>query len=328
MVRIFLAVFGLWFSTFLQASVDDKNIQSCMSHSPTVLIYQPWASDKDLSQQEWQLRLDKLLAAGYQSVLVQWTSYQVTSFLTADAKQYDKNGWLPRLIERANGHDISVIWGLHGDPEFFNAIAGEDQELNQHLLELKQQHLRNIKLIAPQWADSESFKGWYLPEEIDDLHWQTPQRQLLLLNYLQAMVKIIRAVTPNQPIYMSTFFSGAQTPDAYALWLKSLSEQTGVIWLIQDGLGTKRMSNLETMRYLQAVAKNVPQRNWKALVEIFQQTDTNKGVVFCPISPSEKKARRAFWCNATGQAPWAAFSLMQHMHKSRQAPYQDCPPIE
>ncbi|MGL6040966.1 MAG: hypothetical protein ACRC01_07180, partial [Deefgea sp.] len=113
------------------------------------------------------------------------------------------------------------------------------------------------------------------------------------------------------PVYASTFFGGNVPPQAYANLLNKIHQESGIIWMVQDGQGVFRNPQPDTKQYLSAVEKTLPAKAWLGLLENFTELDQAGDNRFCPANNAEIKARHKIWCEATGRAPEVYFSLNQ-----------------
>ena len=89
---------------------------------------------------------------------------------------------------------------------------------------------------------------------------------------------------------------------------------SGVIWLVQDGLGTGRLSEERTADYLGEIARTLPPAAWRGLMESFDQIRVDGQPPRFEPSDEATIARRAeLWCASTGRQASVMFSLNQRM---------------
>ena len=134
----------------------------------------------------------------------------------------------------------------------------------------------------------------------------------------------LRKLTPGKPVYVSTFFGGHSPPRVYAEMLQRLQQQSGVIWLVQDGQGVRRDPRPDTAAYLQAVAATLPAERWQGVLEVFTERVQDGQSSFCPVSRPTEARRQQLWCAATGRAAQAVFSLNQLAGEQLLDPGQQC----
>ncbi|WP_324816108.1 hypothetical protein [Variovorax sp.] len=142
-----------------------------------------------------------------------------------------------------------------------------------------------------------------------------------LRDYLAAMRDGLARLVPGEaerPVYASAFFSRASKPEQFAALLALLHRETGVVWIVQDGLGTHRMSEPDTAEYLRAISRALPPTGWVGLLEVFdQRRGPGTGPVFAPSEDAEVERRRAIWCSSAGRLPEMTFSLNQRIAAAR-----------
>lgn len=274
--------------------------QTCRPAKEKIIIYQPWASHSNLTQIQINSISKTLNQSGFTHLLLQWNRYGNESY-----SQVNEANWIHKQVNKQS----KIIEGLYADPAYFQALNLSDAELTTYLVNLRKSSLDEASHLSLQ--ASHSIKGWYLPEEIDDLNWRTPARQTILSNHLKMMVAALSQLRPKTPVYVSTFFGGHTRPQAYANMLNKIHRETGVIWMIQDGQGVLRKPQPNTLRYLKAVNRTLPSKAWLGLLENFTELDQSSENRFCPANNTEIKARQKLWCDATGREPEVYFSLNQ-----------------
>ena len=276
---------------------------------PNSVFFQPWNTPNLTQAQRQQLFAHQLAYAtrnGYQEIILQWTKYGEVNFFSDD-----QVSWLYSSI--AKTQTLKVVYGLYMSPDFFADLNKSDQLLASSLATIRSYHQQQAKKLlsnAPSAIDA-----WYLPEEIDDLNWHTPQRQTLLKRHLTQVVDDLHQLNAHIPVYISAFFGGKGDPVQFAQLLNELHQSTGVTWLIQDGLGVHRTDAIDTKRYLAAIAQTIPAQSWRGVLEIFSEkkilTASGAETEYCPASKASIKKRAIVWCHATGLSPTIVFSLNQ-----------------
>ncbi len=97
--------------------------------------------------------------------------------------------------------------------------------------------------------------------------------------------------------------------------LEKINKETGIIWLIQDGLGENRPNKIDTAEYLRSITQYVPAQAWQGVLGIFSershQTKTGIDTEYCPASKHDIQKRITTWYEATGKNPGVIFSLTQ-----------------
>jgi hypothetical protein len=274
---------------------------ACTPNRQKIIIYQPWASHASTNTKQTKTITEELNKSQFTHVLFQWNRHGNQRFWLDDAI-----GRVPKQIKQSAQQ---LIEGLYADPDYFQALKRSDAELDAYLASLRENHLMVASALSLQ--ESKNISGWYLPEEIDDLNWRSPQRQQMISNHFKNLVAQLKALNPNAPVYASTFFGGHSSPQDYANLLKKIHQDSGIIWLVQDGLGVRRHPQPNTRQYLHIIKRTLPTASWLGLLETFTELDQTDDNRFCPATRKEVETRRKLWCRATGKEPEVYFSLNQ-----------------
>ena len=278
----------------------------CVSKQVPGIIYQPWQADIERTDDKWNLIFENLKSSGVTTILVQWTAYGDVNFTE---KQETTQGDQPALIQRLLGfaelYDMKIVFGLWSDPNWFQTLDDDDQAFELYLRTLRAKSLSQAKKLLTIISNKKMIAGWYLPEEIDDKNWRTASRKKLLQQHLSLMVEeLAQLPIPAPPVMISTFFTGQMLPEDYATMIEDQAKNSGVIFLIQDGTGTNRLTDYETALYLN---KFQSKNNWYGILENFTPIANTKD--FDAASPQVVKTRKKLWCSASNTAPLFIFSL-------------------
>ena len=239
-----------------------------------VMIWQPLNEDKSLSYPAIQARLTSIKQQGFDTLLVQWSQFGYERFQIYGTPEI----WLQRLVRATVEADMKLIFGLYHDPEFFVHIQKEGKERQDLLALIRKRSLDQATNDYRYITQLPNFAGWYLPEEIDDMHWNTPLGRQTLSDHLKETVQSLKAITPNAPVFTSAFFSGHLPPKEYALWLAQLEAQTQLRILVQTGYGVGRLTLQEIKAYLDELFLPKPKIHGLVL-ETFQFSKGNVSVM-------------------------------------------------
>lgn len=267
------------------------------AHGSQGIFYQPQLRDATLGELRWDEIVAQVKQEGFDTLIVQWTRYG-----DAFAKP-EESAWLVARLKRAHAAGLKLVLGLYADPAFFQR---QDQSAGSLARYLDQQESHN-HLLAEEWLDrlgEGSIAGWYLPAELDDFNWRDPERQVLLAKHLASSVKALREVSP-EPVYISSFFTGKMSPQAYRDLLTRLADK-GVNLMVQDGSGTMVLSRAERDLYLGALYP-CEGRVAGLIHELFVQK--SRGSTF-KAEPLTESQQRALWSTPSqcGSQRWF-FSL-------------------
>jgi len=312
---------GLGAAVALRASaqVPLTRPASCGPFRRRAIVWQPWASHAQLSVADWRQLGEVAQHEGYVRVLVQWSRFGDTEFWPASGPR-----WLEDGLAHWRDLPLRLIMGLYMGQDYYQVLAQSDPALRAHMLLCRDHSLEQAQRLLSH-PPALPVDGWYLPQEIDDLNWRRATRERMLRTYLGAMRDGLARLAPGRaelPVYVSAFFSGASTPGNFASLLARLHRDTGVVWVVQGGMGTHRLSDARTAAYLRAISNTLPETAWVGLLEVFDQQPASGAApaTFEPSTDAEVEQRRALWCASTGRQPEMTFSLNQRVVAARAAP--------
>ncbi|MQR01154.1 DUF4434 domain-containing protein [Glaciimonas soli] len=278
----------------------------CEQSLPQRVFFQPWnLLDSHAVRLDGKL-LHQLQLQGYSHLILQWSRRGDTEFWPDDGR-----GWIRQAL--VTDKSLQIIHGLYSDPNYFDILNKTDSRLDIELAAIRDRSINEAAKLIKQ--SPVPIAGWYLPEEIDDLNWQTAERQQMLSTHFLKTIEQLHNLYPVIPVYASVFFSGNQDPVSFAKMLEKINKETGIIWLIQDGLGEQRHNKIDTTQYLHSITQSLPPQAWQGVLEIFSeqshQTRTGIETEYCPASKYSIQKRITTWCEATGKNPEVIFSLTQ-----------------
>jgi len=235
----------------------------CAAALADAVFYQPQNRDAGTPAQAWAEMFGTLKADGADTLIVQWTRFGDEQFGGAD-------GWLDQAMRIAMDKDLVVIIGLYWDPEFFSWAGDKDDAVSARLDNYAQESLR----LAERWQAltiTPHFGGWYVPAELDDLNWRSPEKRRLLRAVLQTLQRRLRTGSSSPPLMITAFFGGHSGPSAFAQWLHEIGDSGWLVWL-QDGSGVDHgMSALERRAYLAAASRCDAATRIGMVNEVFRQ---------------------------------------------------------
>lgn len=250
----------------------------------TAIFYQPLRSDRTLPEARWPGMFASLHAQGFDTLVVQWVQY---GDAFADPVEH---AWLVRRLREAQAAGLQLVLGLGGDPAFFERQKATAATLQGYLGKLARDDERIAGTWAAELGDS-AIAGWYLPLEIDDLHWREPDTRDVLLDYLQHEVRQLQRIA-RRPVYVSSFFAGNMAPSAYAELLAGIDRSGVRVW-VQDGAGTGRLSPAERQLYLGAASRCGQPGAHGVVYELFRQTGADTAFSAVALPPPELAATLA-----------------------------------
>ncbi|SUD69421.1 Uncharacterised protein [Pseudomonas putida] len=224
-MRTFLAI--CLFALSLPAVADQR------------LFYQPLNRDASVSPAQWQQLWRATVAQGGKTVIVQWSAYGDSDFGGAQ-------GWLANSLREAHAQGLQLVLGLYMDPAYYQRIEALDGDgLSSYWKAQLGRSLGQYRQVRQHWQIEVA--GWYLPMELDDLHFRDTGRRQALYSQLQAFSRQL-----DKPLHISAFSAGKLAPRVNGAWLDQLAGLGVSVWW-QDGAGTGRLPALVRQSYEQAL---------------------------------------------------------------------------
>jgi len=257
------------------------------------LFYQPLNRDAAVTPAQWQQLWRATKAQGGKTLIVQWTAYGDSDFGGAQ-------GWLANSLREAHAQGLELVLGLYMDPAYYARIEELDGDgLSNYW---KSQLGRSLSQYQKVKDWQLPVTGWYLPLELDDLHFRDASRRQALHSQLQAFNRQL-----DKPLHISAFSAGKLAPRVNAQWLDQLASLGLMVWW-QDGAGTARLPLLVRQRYEQALPCRVG-----VVREAFRQTSA-AGEPFRaePAQPKQVAGCHAEAVFALRYRPWAKGVLPQN----------------
>lgn len=247
------------------------------------VFYQPQGRDLKISSSEWDRRLKLLKDAGVETIYIQWTKYELCVFEEGDDRLVKDTCSYPLtkiVMKYAKKHKLKVVLGLFSDTNYFTEIQTQNEMfLTEYLSKLRIRYKISAESLAKTFGTSSAFAGWYLPEEIDDLHWNTLNRQVILKEHLDKTYAILNNLkSKSAKVYISSFFSANTTPNYYGKMWSFLTRTSPFVVLVQDtaGITSTPVSAENKILFIQAVSSAIPaNKEWGVIFEIFQQDGIN-----------------------------------------------------
>ncbi|ROL74164.1 DUF4434 family protein [Pseudomonas vranovensis] len=225
----------------LQATADER------------LFYQPLNRDAQLSEAQWRALWQATAAQGGKTLIVQWSAYGDSDFGGA-------RGWLANSLRLAHEQGLQLVLGLYMDAAYYQRIDELDGAgLAAYWRAQLGNSLAQQRKIRQDWQLPVA--GWYLPMELDDLHFHSADRRQALYTQLQAFNRRLDA-----PLHISAFSAARLSPAVNARWLEQLASLKLQVWW-QDGAGTGRLAPLVRQHYEDALPCSIGIVN-----EAFRQT--------------------------------------------------------
>ncbi len=227
------------------------------------------------NKERWEKLFDTLQALGLRQIVVQWTLLDNRAFYVTQTFEQVSSPPLETILELADSRGIEVYLGLAADSCYWEMIKQPIQQRSEYLKRLRWKSERVAQEMALVATKHPSFKGWYIPEEIDDLAWRSPQSREQLYGHLTQLSAFLKKLTPGGMVLLSGFSSAHMNPASYEVFWRSLLREASVdMLLFQDGTGTNKLSGELLPHFLRAVrsATDANGKRLQVVVELFTMT--------------------------------------------------------
>jgi len=221
----------------------------------------------------WEGLFDSFQAIGLRQVVIQWTLQDKRAYFATETFVQAPQPPLETILQLAEARGIELYLGLAADSDYWEKIKQTPVHQEEYLNRLRWKSERVAQEIAVIAARYKSFKGWYIPEEIDDLTWRPPKARELLYRHIRQLSGFLKKLTPGGMVSLSCFSNARMDPESYeAFWNKLLRETAVDILLFQDGAGTAKLPLELLPDYLKAVRSAVDANGKKlqVVVELFE----------------------------------------------------------
>ena len=190
------------------------------------------------TQNEWDAELQKMKDACMNTLVIQYGVYKDLSWYQPSSLSFINytEPTLNKIISAANKVDMDVYLGLYFD-ETWNT---SDKSASSTYSGLLDKHKQVIDEIWDLFKDSASFAGWYIPQEINDLEWQSDPQKTLLFNWLRDVSDYAHAKSATHPVMIAPYCNLWQPADLIQQWYDDMLTTATNIDMIypQDGIGT------------------------------------------------------------------------------------------
>jgi len=231
-------IFLIMLSSILFAS-------ECKDYKINSIFYQPLAKDSKIFQ--WDKKFQFMQKKGIKTLIIQWSQYGEYDFLE------DKQ-WLGNILQKAQQHHIKVVVGLYADDKYFVKLQNKETDVENYLEELKKKNILTAQKIMIQAEQFSSFNGWYIYDEINDVHFRSKNKQVLLQLYLHKLALGLAEIKKQQ-VYISGYFTMAMDPRDFAKMFSYITSQEYIV-LLQSGVGAGHVNLRESTIYMREFAKH------------------------------------------------------------------------
>ena len=238
--------------------------------------------DKDLNHPEgyWEQSLDAMEKVGIKDIVFQWSAIDPTPYEKDTEDVHDYTALVAQIAAMAADRGMDYLIGLENDPGYWEKIKRPPHLLEVYFRRLCLDGVALGKKFHESGAVGPHFKGWYIPQELDDLSWSSTEKRKALIGYISSLKSNLRAITGPHPLYISGFTNMKVDPQTYHDILYPLVLESGLDgFLLQDGIGVRK-TDMQSLPYYYQAAKNALQqaeqvtgieREFIPIIELFEQ---------------------------------------------------------
>lgn len=269
------------------------------------------------NRQDWGRLFDYYDELGMKKLIIQWTQYDDIKFYNAESDKSDSP--LDYIMSLSDSRNMDVYVGLYNDTKFWEKV-----KRNAKLVDVYMQRLEvNSKILSDELIKKlnsyESFAGWYIPQETDDINWIYKDKEMVYFDYIREVSSHLKDISPSKDIAVSGFSNAYTDPETFKKFWSTLLDDSDIdIVLFQDGIGTNKLEFDSLPIYIKALKQvtNEQSRQLIIVVELFEQVSGQS------IDGNEFKAEAASLDRVVKQIAIAesytdnvpvAFSVMEYM---------------
>ena len=252
------------------------------------------------SAERWQASVADADRLGIREVIVQWSML--------DGVRFDRA--VDAIVAAARDRGLRVTIGVAFDAQFWSALDRSDADLGRHLDKVREASLELAREVNARLGTDAPFAGWYLPQEIDDVHWTSPARRQLLLDFVRQIAEGLVAVRRGD-VTLSGFANGQSAPNVYAAVWRDLARQGVTRVLFQDGVGAGKLAPESAAEYVAALTREVAGEHVavQPVVELFAGGNDSP----FRAAPFERVRHQIDALRSVTAAPLVAFAVLDYM---------------
>ena len=255
----FLVFFIVLYSNIIAGNVALKGI-----------FAQIWLDDLGAySQQEFDTLIMKLKDDGLETFYIQYASYNEYSWYPSSQSHFtSQTDVIGKIVESCTTYNMNYVLGLNFDADWESSI--NDTIL---LTSLKEKSITTAEELYNLYGNSENFKGYYIPYEIDDVVMLRDENYEDFTNYyLKGLTEALEKTSDY--IAVAPYFSDSDLDEFDTMWNYILGNSFITEVMPQNGAGTHRVSNeIDTPIYFREFKRlsHEHNRSFSAAIELFDQ---------------------------------------------------------
>lgn len=219
----------------------------------------------DLGPDAWAGQLDTLRRVGCRDLILQWTGVDNGSspWVLPDAL-------VVRLLAQCQERGMGLQIGLPYDERWWQALQSPDAQELAGFLD-RTSHSAVEYIGRRRLSQHAAFRGWYIPYEIEQHSWRTPERRAQLIAWLNIICRPCLESYPVRAPAVSTYLSALSSADSLpALW-REIASNVRVRPMVQDGVGVHGMANYAALAPLRQMLLE-QHIEFDLVIELFEQT--------------------------------------------------------
>jgi hypothetical protein len=263
----FLAVMQLGMSRYVAAEEEP------LAGRLTGTYLQLWDGHGEWKEGEWRELFEHFQTLELQRLVIQWTLYGRRAFYPSENYEPVLHPPLETMLRLADEAGMKVFVGLAHDESYWRSLDREPDLLGVYLQRRKVHSLTVAREVKELVEEHPSFEGWYIPQEIDDVHWLEPAKKKVLFGALTSLSAQLREEVPGAKVAISGFTNAHADPEVLGrFWAQLVSSGVDVV-LFQDGIGVDKLDLRHLPLYLEALKKAVEleRGDFWVVVENFRQ---------------------------------------------------------
>lgn len=248
------------------------------------------------SVEQWRSDLAQMRRAGINTIVVQWVVDDSVAYFKSGIPRQEQMDGVERLFEAIGDDAVTVYLGLEHDPGYWTRITAREVALRDYFMIRISRNARVQQALLDAFGKRPQWRGYYIPDEIDDKTWRLPPQRDLMSRYVRRMTAVLKAADPQREVCISAFVRGRSAPALYARLMKDLVGASGVDHLlVQDGAGEAD----PPLRYLPVYYEALkaawagPGPDLWCVVEAFRRIDGGESFKAEPAAPERVKDQLA-----------------------------------
>lgn len=236
---------------------------------------QLWDGHGEWNEGKWRELFKHFQALELDWLVIQWTLYGSRAFYPSEIHEPVLHPPLETVMRLADEAGMKVFVGLAHDESYWMNIDREPDLLDVYLQRLNVHSLTVAREVKEIVEDHPSFEGWYISQEIDDVHWLEPARKRILVDALTCLAMQLVEEVPKARVAISGFSNAHADPEALGrFWAQLVGSGLDVV-LFQDGIGVRKLDLRHLPIYLGALRKAVELEEGElwVVVENFRQIE-------------------------------------------------------